>query len=75
METLKKLPSCVTKKELMYMYMENGYTADVIRKGVNEIISNSRNIPLSAAKNVKMVRAKEFTLFVQEFDMPVGYTR
>ncbi|ALM50329.1 hypothetical protein AMR72_16415 [Flavobacterium psychrophilum] len=70
---LKKLPQCATKSELMDWYLASNYTADTIRKGINQIISDVRGLPMSEAKYVKNIRARELTIFVAEFDVPVGF--
>ncbi|RDI07062.1 hypothetical protein [Flavobacterium sp. AG291] len=71
--TLKPLPQCATKAELMNWYLKSNYTADMIRKSINQIIADTRGLPIDKAKFVKNIRAKELTLFVKEFDVPVGY--
>lgn len=70
---LKSLPQCATKAELMDWYLRSNYTADTIRKGINQIISDVRSVPIEKAKNVKNIRPKELTIFVAEFDLPVGF--
>lgn len=71
--SLKPLPQCATKSELMKWYLRSNFTAVMIRSGINKIISDTRGIPLEAAKNAKNIRPKELMLFVQEFDVPVGF--
>ena len=74
METqLRPLPQCATKSQLMDWYLKSNYTADVIRKGINEIISEVRGIPIDKAKFAKNVRPAELSRFVKRFDAPVGF--
>lgn len=70
---LKPLPQCATKAELMDWYLRSNYTAVMIRAGINKIIADVRGIPIEEAKNAKNIRPKELRLFVQEFDVPVGF--
>ncbi|AXG72953.1 hypothetical protein DVK85_01375 [Flavobacterium arcticum] len=71
-ETLQKLPYCVTKSQLMYLY-RNDLTDSDIRKGINTIIADNRKLPNDKPVCVKRVRHTEFIEFVEIYGLPEGY--
>lgn len=69
---LKKLPYSVSKKQLTALYLVSGMTERQIRKGINEIISEKRNIPIDKV-TVRNVWHCELMEFVEVYGLPKGY--
>ncbi|PKH49523.1 hypothetical protein CXF68_01935 [Tenacibaculum sp. Bg11-29] len=59
-------PMMGTKKELSNHYWR--LSTRFFRSTINRIISESRNIELKEAKNLKTITPKEFKLFVAEVE-------
>lgn len=72
-EQPKKMPFSTNKKDLTEMYLCSGLSEREIRKGINEIIADSRKLSLDSAKFTKSVRNNELMQFVETYGLPKGY--